>query len=102
MPFLGEAADFPTGPMILAAALEAPVVLFFGVRTGRRRYDVHFEPFADPVVLGPRRAVDLAHWVGRYAARLEAQSRAHPYNWFNLYDFWKRRAGCPSCSCPSC
>ena len=27
-------------------------------------------------------------WVQRYAARLEGICRAHPYNWFNFYDFW--------------
>ena len=47
VPFLGDPAAFPTGPLVLAAILGAPVVLFFGVRTGHRRYQVHFEHFAD-------------------------------------------------------
>ena len=72
VPFLGDAAAFPTGPLILAAALGAPVVLFFGIRTGNRRYEVHFEHFADRVIINrTRRAEDLATWLRRYAARLE-------------------------------
>ena len=86
--FDGDAA-FPTGPIIVAATLGAPVVLFFAVRVGRRRYDVHFEPFAEAVILGRQtRQEDLRRHVARFAARLEAQCRAHPYNWFNFYDFW--------------
>ena len=76
----------------MAASLDAPVLLFWGIRTGPRHYTVVFEPFADRIVL--RRAArvnDLRHWVGRYVARLEARCRAHPFNWFNFYPFWKQR-----------
>ena len=72
--FLGAPASFPLGPLRLAAILEAPVVLFFGLYLGGRRYALHFEPFAG----------DVAH----YAARLEHYCRLAPYNWFNFYDFW--------------
>ncbi|HEY7576668.1 MAG TPA: acyltransferase [Acetobacteraceae bacterium] len=94
VPFLGEPADFPAGPLILAAALGTPVVLFFGIRTGNRRYEVHFEQFADRVTVDrSRRAEDLATWVRRYAARLETYARRYPFNWFNFYDFWENRTG---------
>ena len=64
VPFLGAPAPLPTGPLLLCAALGVPVVLFFGVRTGARRYKVHFEPFADRIVLQrSRRAEDVAGWV---------------------------------------
>lgn len=90
LPFLGGEAAFPAGPVMLAAALGAPVLLFFGVRTGHRAYRVQFEPFADPIrVRREARQADIRAWVGRYAARLEQQCRAHPLNWFNFYPFWK-------------
>ena len=38
------------------------------------------------------RAAQLGEWAQRYAARLEHYTRLAPYNWFNLYDFWHRRA----------
>jgi predicted LPLAT superfamily acyltransferase len=89
-PFFGEDAVFPTGPMIVASVLRVPVLLFWGVRTGPRHYEVHFEPFADQIIVErARRHADLQRWTARFAERLEVRCRAHPYNWFNFFDFWK-------------
>jgi len=88
--FLGAAASFPQGPLLLAAILGAPVVLFFGLYRGGRRYAIHFEPFADEVSVGRQdRGAELQPWIARYAARLEHHCRLAPYNWFNFYDFWR-------------
>ncbi len=93
VPFLGAPAAFPAGPMALAAALGAPVLLCRAVRIGRAHYALRFEPFADPLVL-PRaeRAAALAAAVARYAAWLEAACRAHPFSWFNFFDVWDNDA----------
>jgi predicted LPLAT superfamily acyltransferase len=97
VPFLGDLAPFPTGPLILAAVLGTPVVLFFGIRTGNRRYEVCFEHFADRVIFDrSRRAEDVATWTRRYAARLETYVRRYPFNWFNFYDFWEHRIDAPA------
>lgn len=90
VPFLGDPAPLPTGPFVLCAALGVPVVLFVGVRTGARRYSIHFEPFADRILVDrSRHASDIAGWVRRYADRIAAYCCAYPYNWFNFYDFWE-------------
>lgn len=90
VPFLGAEAPFPGGPMTLAAILKAPVVLGFGLWLGPRRYLLRFEPLAEAIDL-PRatRAESLRSWLALYAARLGETCRAHPYNWFNFYDFWQ-------------
>lgn len=93
VPFLGHPAPLPLAPWNLAAALRVPVLLCFGLYRGGNRYDLHFEPFLDPVQGGgppPRgaRAQWLREQVAGYAARLEHHARHMPRNWFNFYDFW--------------
>jgi hypothetical protein len=87
--FFGAHARFPAGPLLAAALLGAPVVTFFCVYRGPRRYDTHFELLAECLPAErPAREEAVAHELQRYAARLEAQARAAPSNWFNFYDFW--------------
>ena len=92
--FLGGKAEFPAGPLVLAAIIGAPVVLFYGVRTAPRRYIIRFERFAERIVL-PRaqREAELQVWIDAYSRSLAAACRAHPFNWFNFYPFWKPSHG---------
>ena len=87
--FLDAPATFPAGPIIIAAVMHCPVVLFFGLYRGGNRYDIYFEQFADEIVISrDRRADEVQQWTQRYAARLEHYTRLAPYNWFNYYPFW--------------
>lgn len=89
--FMGETAAFPSSPWLMAAALEVPVSLAFGLYRGGNRYDLTFEPFSEGESVERReRSQALAACAARYAARLEHHARSAPYNWFNFYDFWKR------------
>lgn len=91
VPFLGAVADFPTGPLMLAAAVGCPVMLFYGLYRGRRRYDIVFEPLCDrPPAKHRQDPESLAVLVRSYASSLEARCREAPMNWFNFFDFWTR------------
>jgi len=91
--FFGERAGFPVAPYLIASLLEVPVVLCFGLYRGGNRYDLYFETFAEELKIARvQRAAQFGQWAQRYAARLEHYTRLNPYNWFNLYDFWHRRA----------
>jgi len=87
--FLGEPARFPVGPFRIAAILDRPVVLMFGLYRGGNRYDVYLERLTDP---GGTKRVErdraVEESVRRYAGRLEHYCRQAPFNWFNFYDFW--------------
>ncbi len=87
---LGSEATLPFGPLLAAAVLKVPVILFFGIYQGGNRYDIFFEEFSDRITIDRRqREHDLQHWVQKYADRLTYRARSHPYNWFNFYDYWK-------------
>jgi predicted LPLAT superfamily acyltransferase len=88
--FLGAPARFPLGPLFLAGLLGAPVILFFGLYRGGRRYEIRLEAFAERIMIerGEREA-SVRPWLERYAQRLERQCRRAPYNWFNFYDYWQ-------------
>jgi predicted LPLAT superfamily acyltransferase len=87
--FLGAPATFPAGPILLAAIMRCPVILFFGLYRGGNRYDIYFESFGDEIVLSRNgRAEAVRLWTQRYADRLAHYTRLAPYNWFNFYPFW--------------
>ncbi len=86
---LGGRVKLPVGPYLLAASLRCPVFLTFGLYTEPNRYDLHCEPFADPLVIDRRdREGALQAVAQRYAARLEHYARLAPDNSFNLYGYW--------------
>ena len=87
--FLGKTARFPAGPMLLACALQVPVILVFGLYRGANRYDVHFEWLSEHGTVDPkRRAQEVQRLTQRYVQRLEHYAKMAPYNWFNFYDYW--------------
>ena len=88
-PFLGRQAYFPAGPFLIAASLQCPVYLAFGLYFAPRRYELYCEPLAAAIHL-PRAGRDsaLAGVVAAYAARLEHYCRLAPDNWFNFFDFF--------------
>jgi predicted LPLAT superfamily acyltransferase len=87
--FLGTQASFPTGPMLLAAIMQCPVILCFGLYRGGNRYDVYFEKLIEQVPTGRhQRQAFINYWTQRYVDRLAYYVRLAPYNWFNFYGFW--------------
>jgi predicted LPLAT superfamily acyltransferase len=85
----GAPATFPAGPILIAAMMHCPVILFFGLYRGGKRYEIYFEHFAQEVLLNRDcRAEDIQRWMQLYVDRLEHYARLAPYNWFNFYTFW--------------
>ncbi|MDP3123544.1 MAG: acyl-CoA synthetase [Thiobacillus sp.] len=90
VPFLGADAEFPVGPMRLAAMLKRPVLFMSGLYLGGNRYAIHFERLADfSAIERPERIAAIEAAVVAYAGCLERHCRAAPYNWFNFFDFWR-------------
>lgn len=90
VPFLGADAEFPVGPMRLAAMLKRPVLFMSGLYLGGNRYAIHFERLADfSAIERPERNAAVEAAIVAYAGCLERHCRAAPYNWFNFFDFWR-------------
>jgi len=87
--FLGAPAHFPLGPLLIAGAVGAPVVTFFGLYKGGARYQVFLEELSDgTAVARAGREAWALQCLARYVDRLERYARRAPYNWFNFYDYW--------------
>ncbi|MDD2759400.1 MAG: lipid A biosynthesis acyltransferase [Methylomonas sp.] len=92
--FLGQEADFPQGPWLLASLLRCPVYTLFCYPTAGR-YHVHLEAFSDGFRMPraePERGRMLQDLAGRYAKILEKHCRTEPLQWFNFYPFWQQSA----------
>ncbi len=86
--FLGHAAPFPVGPYVLAATLGCPLFAMGCTHRGDG-YAIDFVRLADKVNLPrPSRDAALAACAADFAAWLESQVRAAPYDWFNFFPFW--------------
>jgi predicted LPLAT superfamily acyltransferase len=61
------------------------VVLAFGAKTGWTTYRFHAARFDMPQGRASQAGAEAAR---RYAAALAGWVSAHPFQWFNFYDFW--------------
>lgn len=85
--FMGKKALFPLGPFVLATRLNAPVVFYFAVKTGYKRYKFDFTLSKTNLASGEKnREICL---VKEYVDSLEKVVSAYPEQWYNYYDFWK-------------
>ena len=88
---LGEAINISSAPIIMAAALKVPVIVFFGIYLGGNRYRIHFDLLAEEIILNrATRQQDIQDWTQKYVDLLEQQMLTHPYNWFNFYNYWEK------------
>lgn len=88
--FLGAPAQFPVGPMRLAAVLRQPAVFMAGKYLGNARYAIHFEQIADfSNIERAQRNQAVLDAVEAFAHCLERHCLQGPYNWFNFFDFWQ-------------
>ena len=92
--FAGGRAEIPEIPYVLAIMSGAPLLVFFGYRTGKGRYHLVTSP---PLTVaaasrGERhKAVEAA--AQAYADLLAETVRAHPYEWYHFEPFLLKRDG---------
>ncbi|NOT84049.1 MAG: lipid A biosynthesis acyltransferase [Methylococcaceae bacterium] len=87
---LGAEVEIPTAPILIAATLQVPLIVFFGLYRGGNHYEIHFELLSEKITLNRNsRQQDIQYWTQQYASLLEKYCLKQPYNWFNFYDYWQ-------------
>ena len=87
--FLGEEAQFPLGPFILAASFKAPVSLVFAFKETRSHYHFYGSP-----VLQCRSDESKSEFRDRllraFVEALDQKVKMYPEQWFNYFNFWAK------------
>ena len=83
---LGASAPLPAGVFQLCVTLRCPVILTFVFKEPHNRYHIYTEELHVNTSLP--RAQQTADLAQQFADRLTEMALAHPYEWFNFFDFW--------------
>lgn len=88
LPFLGQEANFPQGPFIMAAVRNVPLIFVAVMKRGARHYHITIRKIELSAGGNTRqRAGNLA---SEYVRLLESTVRKNPEQWYNYFDFWKK------------
>ena len=85
VPFFGEPAELPTGPIQLALAANAPLLPMFVLLDGVTRYRLLTLP---PMRFERRGPEPLGEGMMRLVEVMESVVARYPDQWFNFYDVW--------------
>lgn len=81
-PLLGEDANFPSGPFLIASRLRVPVVFVYVMKEKK----LHYHLYAREAVVKHR---DEKGLLAAYVENLEGMLKKYPLQWFNYFDFWQ-------------
>ncbi|MBR9911159.1 MAG: hypothetical protein GYB33_12495 [Gammaproteobacteria bacterium] len=88
--FLGQPAYFPTGPFILARALQVPVVSVQCIKL-KGRYQIHFQRLSSGGSSSKKKRDKLLNeLMDKYIANLELHCLKAPWQWYNFFPFWQK------------
>ena len=85
--FLGESANFPEGPYLLALKLKVPVAFVYAFKETSK----HYRLFSTDLKYFSQAKGDTSNSIlQQYTQSLEQMIKRYPEQWFNYYDFWKQ------------
>jgi predicted LPLAT superfamily acyltransferase len=80
---LGEDANFPAGPFLIASRLKVPVVFVYVMKEP----NLHYHLYAREAVVKHR---DEKGLLKAYIKSVESMLKKYPFQWFNYFDFWNQ------------
>lgn len=87
--FLGEEANFPLGPFILAASFKAPVSIVFAFKESRSHYHFYGSPILQCGEAEPK-AEFRERLLSAFVDSLDQKVKMYPEQWFNYFNFWAK------------
>jgi len=80
---LGQEANFPAGPFLIASRLKVPVVFVYVMKEP----NLHYHLYAREAVVKHR---DEKGLLKAYIESVESMLKKYPLQWFNYFDFWNQ------------
>ncbi|MFH7003384.1 LpxL/LpxP family acyltransferase [Flavobacterium bizetiae] len=80
---LGEEANFPAGPFLIASRLKVPVVFVYVMKEP----NLHYHLYAREATVKHR---DEKGLLKAYIESVESMVKKYPLQWFNYFDFWNQ------------
>lgn len=81
--FLGEKANFPAGPFMIASRLKVPVAYVYVMKEPNLHYHLYTRK-------GEVKHRDAQGLLENYIESLESMLKLYPLQWFNFFQFWKK------------
>jgi len=86
--FLGEPANFPLGPFLLAAKFKVPVAYVFAMKENTFHYHFFSTDVKDYSAYDKEELI--SHMLKDFTKEMETKVKAYPEQWFNYYNFWEQ------------
>lgn len=80
---LGQEANFPAGPFLIASRLRVPVVFVYVMKEAH----LHYHLYAREALVKHR---DEKGLLKAYTKSVESMLEKYPLQWFNYFDFWNK------------
>ncbi len=84
---LGEKAQFPIGPFVLATTFKVPVCYVFCFKETAKHYHLYSSA---PKEYTANKQIAIPEALNDYIAALEGKIKVYPEQWFNYYNFWEQ------------
>ncbi|MDN3583550.1 LpxL/LpxP family acyltransferase [Mucilaginibacter flavus] len=85
--FLGEDAQFPLGPFILASKFKVPVAYVFAMKETKYHYHFYSSTIKEYLHLG--KDAGMEQMTNDFVAEMEKYVKLYPDQWYNYYNFWQ-------------
>ena len=88
IPFFGKEAKFNKNPFQVAYKMNKPLLVYFIIWKGKKHYKVEY--LVIKLNKKEKEKIAIKEAMIQYVTKYEEVIKAHPQQWFNLYDFWEK------------